>query len=242
MKFNGCEITNSINLIRSSLGDLTFFDLDITDKQTINISNSNCLETKFVNVRWQNGHILNSAGDDEVETIESKFALRESYRQLKANYINNGNTIESLEFKRHELTTHYEIVKFYALKSISRRQSILKHIGNFLILWTHKSASDFSQNIWRPLLLLFVFHFIFFNILMYTSLSASWNLQDPDSTTMINLTNQYFDTLLPTHSNVVNDDNSVGIKIPGFIDFMMRLSSGLFIFYFISASRKYHQS
>lgn len=52
----------------------------------------------------------------------------------------------------------------------------------------------------------------------------------------------YFQTLLPTHHPTVKSLTGEDASIGGFWDFVARIVAGYFIFYFISASRKYHQS
>jgi len=54
-------------------------------------------------------------------------------------------------------------------------------------------------------------------------------------------TRLFFQTILPIHGVDIRYGDAPPISIAGFWDFVIRISSGYFIYYFISASRKYHQ-
>jgi hypothetical protein len=154
--------------------------------------------------------------------------LRETYRQLKSTYVAQGKKIESLEFQKRELIMHYKILNEIKWKSSA-------NFGNYLIIGSNKLASDFGQNIWKPLIGLFFVHFILFNCFLpandigYISSDFDWKFTK-------DMISQYFFTLLPTHPFLLDGKN-----IGGFWDVLMRIFSGYFIFYFITASRKYHQ-
>jgi hypothetical protein len=128
---------------------------------------------------------------------------------------------------------HFEILKL-------KRYNSLRDLGNYLIVATHKWSSDFGQNIWRPLFFLFSFHLLWHNLLLIAQFDVYPNLVQVDWQITKDAFNSYFKTLLPTHGADLTID---GLRkdIGGWTDFMMRVSSGYFMFYFVFSSRKYHQ-
>jgi hypothetical protein len=240
-EINSCLLNKELFIRKGYLRNTVFNNFDIYENVRVSILDSTLDETKFINFRWRNGYYLQEAWHKGLYTSENDylFCLRESYRQLKQNYVANGNKIEALEFQKHELRIHYEITKYTSIESyVKQDKQVLKNIGNFLVLWTHKQASDFGQNIWKPIVYLLGFHFIFFNVLMYThpNLGYGWT-GSPSIEATITAWGDYFTTLIPTHLGKVRDK----VSITGITDFLMRITSAYFIFYFISATRKYHQ-
>jgi hypothetical protein len=227
---------------KCNLGNSVLNDFEIIT-QKFWILDSNIEGLKFLNFRWRNNYLLEE--DTNLEGLNEynfNFSLRESYRQLKTNYITNGNRIESLEFQKHELRVHYEVTKLSMIESIINSRRVWFNIGNFLILRTHKHVSDFSQNVWKPLLLIFFFHFLFYNLLIYShDLGYFWT-STPDLSSSVDAVGNYFTTLLPTHrAELRHHVTNKTVDISGTTDFFMRVTTGYFLFYFITASIKYHQ-
>jgi hypothetical protein len=230
---SNCNFQNSLNFFDSNLGKAVFNNIDARNTKTL-FTNCNLLDIIFTNFRWPNGYHFHY---DEKNTI-LLVPLRESYRQLKVNYQKSGNKIESLEFQKKEMEVHYEYLKLHSFKKPS-----WSNVGNFLIVGTNKWSSDFGQNIWKPLLLLFIFHLIFFNLILsyHPELGITFNYFNYiDKHASYTATKLFFQTLLPIHTTELKIDQDHIVSIGGFLDFMMRISSGYFIYYFVSASRKYH--
>jgi len=230
LSFSNCIIENKLAVAASNLGK-TIFNNTAAQGSVISIIDSNIIDTTFTNFKWRPDYQLS-------ETEQSPLpSLRESYRQLKANYLKGGNKIEALEFQKHELRVHYQIVREEKFK-----KPFFRNMGNFLVIGTNKWSSDFGQNIWKPLLLLFGFHLLFFNAFLFANSDLGIHADlHWDYELFLRGVRLYFQTLLPVHSTEIRFANGVVVPIAGFWDFLIRVSSGYFIFYFISASRKYHQ-
>lgn len=239
MGFNDCEIKRNLSLYKSSLGKTTFSNISLNKKCEVDMIDCNIENVLFANFRWPNNYLLShNFTKDKYNSFENYLInLRESYRQLKSNYIKNGNKIESLEFQRNEMGIHYLILADHKFDS-------LKMFGNYLIVGSNKLFSDFGQTIWRPLIFLFGIHFLLFNIILWTNDDIGFSIRpdwDLDWLTIQRGIGLYFQTLLPTHFATVKNINNNDISIAGFWDFLMRIMSSYFIFYFITATRKYHQ-
>lgn len=238
IQFLNCEISNQLTIYRSNLGKFQFTNVELDESCRIDLLDSNISDVHFNSFKWNRSYKLFETFDPYNQVryeTQNNFlhSLRESYRQLKANYLKNGNKIEALEFQRGELDVH--------LKILHQKQFTFRNFGNYLIVATNKWFSDFGQNIWKPVFFLFGFHLLIFNIILFLNqelqIRAEWPIDWNMTLKGISL---YFQTLLPTHSTEIRVGND-SVSIAGFWDFAARIFSGYFIFYFISASRKYHQ-
>jgi hypothetical protein len=245
---NHITINKRFTLSQSTLNDTLFSNVDLDNDCILEILSTDITDVKFVNFQWNRLHKLNEDLSQSISPYKNitqfRFDLRESYRQLKANQIKTNNKIVSLEFQRHELRLHQAIIFQGLTYELFRKNKLEwgRFLGDYLVLWTHNAVSHFGQNVWRPLLLLFISHLILFNLLLVTipelglefSSTPNWS----DTWHGIDL---FFYTILPTHTfNLTGYTTKAPVFIGGAIDFIMRIASGYFIFYFITASRKYH--
>lgn len=157
--FQNCEISDLLNSYRSNLGKFQFTNIVLNESCRIDILDSNITDVYFNSFKWNRRYKLSEVFDPYIRTRYSKptiffQSLRESYRQLKANYTKNGNKIEALEFQRGELEIH--------LKILGENPMSLRNVGNYLIVATNKWFSDFGQNIWKPIFFSFRFSLINF--------------------------------------------------------------------------------
>ncbi len=244
IRITNSRITSSLKLVDSTLGKLFFYNVYLAKECAVNFIETDITDTVFSNFQWNKDYkILESKAEGRYEDDYSFLtSIRESYRQLKANQIKNNNKITSLEFQRHELDIHYQILKLELNERSNTRSAYLKNLGNYLIMWTHKKVSDFGQNIWKPLVLLGIFHLILFNILLLTKSEIGFvYFQNVSSSSIWDAVDLYFYTMIPTHGFTINDYvKGDPVFIAGTVDFLMRIFSGYFIFYFVAASRKYH--
>jgi len=243
IKLRDCSIGANFNLLSSEVNDLRFNTVTIGQNCKVSIIDTDISDVRFNNFKWGNDYALLEKYDPEIHgTNKNLFylTLRESYRQLKSLFIKNGNKIEALEFQKHELRAHYLLVKRDTFND--GVSGFFRNLGNFLILWTHKSASNFGLHIWKPFILLFIFHAIFFNVFLISNdLGYQFSLEnDPD--VFAHACKDYFYTLWPTHGFSMKSIESVDVNISGLSDILLRVFSGYFIFYFVTASRKYHGS
>jgi uncharacterized protein YjbI with pentapeptide repeats len=238
IEFDYCEVKDSFKIINSTLGISIWNNLKV-GKEKLVLTDSNIDQAIFTNFKWDN-YKLNERDNSNQHYYKGekeerfKTSLREAYRQLKNAYIKQGNKIEALEFQRRELEIHYSIIN-------SKKWSSVDDFSNFLIVGTNKWFSDFGQNIWRPLLFLFILHFIFFNCMLFANKDVGYTIGWPhDWSALCKSISLYFQTLLPTHHHLIKNYMDKDVSIAGFWDFLMRVSAGYFIFYFVTASRKYH--
>lgn len=237
------SISNRLSLSTSNIRDTKFSNLTIEQSCIVDIHESDLSEVDFNNFRWNNNYKLNEKYNNEKFESETIYlrSLRESYRQLKALFVRAGNKIEALEFQKHELRIQLEVLRKGLEWNVAKIDN-LNTLGNYLILYTHYKSSNFSQNIWKPFSLLFIFHLIFFNIFLFANpdLGVTIDLFNPSYEAFEKSNELYFTTIFPTHAFELNELNGSKVSIAGFWDFILRVSSSYFIFYFISASRKYH--
>jgi len=239
IRITNTKIDKELSMILSDFRKSNLNNVSLGKSCKVTLSSSDISEITFNNFRWNNSHKLQELVDttDGNEQFNNMIGLREAYRQLKANYIRNNNKIEALEFQKHELRVHFEI-----LKQELRQNRSLSTFGNFLVVGSNKIFSDFGQNIWKPFALLFLVHLLLLNFLLCHTpelqYGLGWPLNWEATKKGISL---YFQTILPTHTGSAKDYFNKDVYIGGFWDFLIRVFSGYFIFYFISASRKYHQ-
>lgn len=247
------RIVNSLfltkfSIIESNMGKSKFTNIHLGDNCVVNILDSDIDDTTFNSFRWNKDFKLSEKNEDRFNKDDYDFLIsrRESYRQLKSNQLKSNNKIASLEFQRNELHIHFLIIKRQLSnewEKLSIHGKFLSTLGDFLILWTHKHASGFGLNIWRPLFLLFIVHLILFNIfLLYNTDLNLYPLCDISGEATLDAASKYFYTIIPTHSFMLQSFEAKNGQcfIGGFWDLLIRVSSAYFIFYFISASRKYH--
>jgi len=239
LKIGNAIIMQELSMVLSDFRKSTFNNVTLTPKCQFKLLNSEITDVTFTNFKWNNSYKLaETSYESNAEfPLSPVIALREAYRQLKANYIKNNNKIEALEFQKHEMRVHFEL-----LKQELKHTKTWRTIGNFLIVGSNKLFSDFGQNIWKPFILLFLVNFVLFNALLFFTpelkYGLGWPIEWEATKKGIGL---YFQTLLPTHASTTKNYFNKDVSIAGFWDFLIRVFSGYFIFYFISASRKYHQ-
>ena len=247
IKLRNCVVNEEFSLLSSEVKKLRLNKVTLEKKCEVNIVDSDISDVRFDNFKWNNRYKLKEQYD-KLKHGEQKYfhvTLRESYRQLKSLFNKNGNRIEALEFQKHELRIHFLVVQEETFKrGVS---GFIDNIGNYLILGTHKWASSFGLNIWKPFFGLFIAHFILFSIFLLNN-DLGYHLSfDPECDASLQASKDYFFTLLPTHGFTMKNVFCTGLEckevnISGWSDILLRVFSGYFIYYFISASRKYHGS
>lgn len=245
--FHNASFKNEFSLINSQVGAFSLNNVKFSPSCSIQIHETQLLDATVTNVDWGAFFQLDELNNKPQYDNELDFqrSLQESYRQLKEVLQKSSNKIASLEFQRHELDKQLQVLaitKHQTKFSTTNKNLLWKTWGNYFILWTHKKASNFGQDVLRPFLLLFAFHLVWFNIFLlvnkveYAPFYVNWNL---DAT--CKGISDFFYTLLPTHgSTLTSFSTAKEVPIIGFWDLIMRVSSGYFIFYFITAARKYH--
>lgn len=227
----------------SKLEDTSFNSLNLRDCQEIKTLNSSFTSCKFFNVQWPSNYRIYEyqkeiIGSKNIETKITKYynPLRESYRQLVSVSNKELNKIDSLFFQKQELRIYFEIIKFHKCNSWENFQ-------DFLVLGSNKLFSDFGQNIWKPLVWWLPIHGLLFSlIIMNFDLGIEFvNPKEHSWEVFWKGAGIYLNFLNPVHGALVeNTINGRMVSIYGITDFAMRIVSGYFLYYFISATRKFH--
>jgi hypothetical protein len=226
--FDTISVSENFTIMDSTLIKCRFHKVKLRDCK-IHLFDTFLQDCDLVNVKWPERHLINEA----VDSYSQYESIREVYRQLKKVSLSQNDKIGALEFQTNEMRMHYSHL-------YTKPNKTLRDYGNFLIVGTHKWASDFGQNIWKPILFLFAFHLLFFALLSVLELQIYPSVFRIDWSLTYEMFNAYFITILPTHSPTLliqGGEQNIG----GWLDFIIRVSSGYFLFYFIYSSRKYHQ-
>lgn len=231
--FDNVKIEQEFNAKNTSFIRCRFNRIQFEPECNVDMYRTYLQGSDFVNVTWPRRHRI----VEDLQDSRSKKSIREAYRQLKKVSLDQNNKIEALEFQKNEMRIHHRI-------AADEKWNGFTAFGNYFIVATHNWFSDFGQNIWKPFLLLFIVHWLLFfgYLCLFMEMQLTISPSNTDWPLTAQAYNNYFNTLLPTHSNEITfDDKELPKKLPGTLDFTMRLCSGYFIFYFIYVSRKYHQ-
>ena len=143
---------------------------------------------------------------------------KESYRQLKLAYLNNSDKFNALKFYRNEMYSYFRGTLF----------SKSENLWNKILLILDFGTSNFGQSYLMPLGWLFGFHLLFF--------SCFWNFHYWENTlTGFDEFGEFWTLLNPAHAQPSYVESGMG----KFTDFVMRVSSGFFIFHFIKVTRRF---
>ncbi|MBI1286104.1 MAG: hypothetical protein GC178_00835 [Flavobacteriales bacterium] len=199
-----------------------FYVLNLTCCQLSQLYFDNSLLAKctFSNITWPKRNLLQSKAKDE--KVKHR-VLREAYRQLKQAMLKDGNNIDALSFYRNELEEYRAFVK--GNNDVKREDKI--------ILWMMRTFSDHGQSFARPIAWLIGVHLVFFLLMILANYHGYYFTTNHDWSVVPDLIGEYLTLLNPAHRSM---------NISGWqevIDFLMRLSSGFFIYHIIRASRKF---
>ena len=137
--------------------------------------------------------------------------------------LKDGNNIDALAFYRNEMEAYREFIKDN--KDIDWQEKLIVRLSRW--------ASDHGQSLKRPIIGLFGFHLLFFLIAIGINYNGFYFTPNHDWSTVWDFIGSYFYLLNPVHKL---PDTHGGMLI---VDFLMRLSSGFFIYHIIRASRKF---
>lgn len=230
------SILSSITIDQSYFNDSEFRNVSFRKDCKFILKHSDITKVKFNTVDWMRNHRLDESRKitivDARAVITDHLSLKESYRQLKVISKEASNKFDELSFRAHEQRMQKEIL--YLRK---------EHLDWFL-LWSNGVFSNYGLSYSRPLIFLFTFHFLFFSILIMGTNTFDYSFafltnSSIDSGLTIKAIGDYCSTLFPVHSFDYLK-NQTGW--PVIVDLIMRIMSGYFIFYFLSASRKFHNT
>jgi hypothetical protein len=227
-------IRKGFKMINSDIGESIFSNVNFDKNLSFTFLNTNIIKSKFLTVDWMDNHRLNeelpSINLSNQDKLQHYLTVKESYRQLKEISLKALNRYDALNFQRNEQRMYKEILW------------IKKNYLDHFLLKTNDLFNDFGLSYIKPLLWLLSSHLVLFclvmffgdNVLPYSFSLFSGTFSWGDT---LNAFSQYFQTLIPIHSADYLDGE---LGFPLIIDVLMRISSGYFLYYLISASRKFH--
>ena len=212
------------HLIISKVENISLLELTINK---LAIKDTSFNQMHFGYIHWGRNFELfslntqNSKSDQYLELIETS-------RELKKHFHDKHNLIYSNIFRVSELRSYY----YYIKDKVFNNRSSFEEWLDFLVLYTNNLFSNFGTSVGKPLLFLFGFHTIWFYSLLFTEdlpfkpdFSISWSGFG------------YYLTLInPLHELISFN----GKTVYSIFDWLMRIFSSYFIFYFIRGSRKFH--
>jgi len=234
MKSNRLEspsiISNSVfdgraSFLNHDLANVTLDNLNFNNSK-LSFESSKIYSAKFSAIQWPKDYdLVNFRTKNDPKDQFYRRSLSEQYRQLKISHDKNGDKISMLNFYAKEM------------KEVLRISQMDKNMNSYdrFLLWTNRKFSNFGLSYTLPLKWLFLFHTIFFTLLVllgYDGLSFVWPWNNLGG--IVESLGYYFYLLNPLHKLV---DTSNGWIL--FADFFMRVVSSYFIFYFLKATRNF---
>lgn len=136
-----------LNIDESNIGETEFYNANLKSFEIVSIKSSILYKVIAINVIWFGKQQLNPSKSIVKEILEKEWKNnREIFRQLKYAMENQGNRINSLDFKSYEMYAFREEMKQHYPKT--------KKWGNRFILWVSQS-NDFGLDFGKPLRLIF---------------------------------------------------------------------------------------
>lgn len=231
------SILSSLTIDQSYFSNSEFRNVSFRKGCNFILKHSDIVRVKFNTVDWMSNHKLDESRKtttiiDSRAIITDQLSLKEAYRQLKVISKEASNKFDELSFRAHEQRMQKEIL-------FLRREYL-----DWFLLWSNGVFSNYGLSYGRPLMFLFAFHFFFFSILMIATNTFDYTFyfltnSSIDSATTMKAIGDYCSTLFPVHSF---DYLKHQTGWPIIIDLTMRILSGYFIYYFLSASRKFHNT
>lgn len=235
-------VTGQMHFKNTTLSDEAVLDRMHLNKCIVKLTNSSITQAKFHSVRWRRDYTIDESttNQDPDSKITQLWDIREGYRQLKVVSLSSENKIDAKQFLKQEVRIYYK-----ALTQSLKANFSLGEFGDWLVLWTNSTFSDFGESWLRPLLFLFGFHCLFFLYLMYdpaVSIGVELGLKGASWDAFKRGLGLYLNLLSPIHDTEVSNVYNAKVKtsIFGTLDFCMRLSSAYFIYYFVKATRKFN--
>jgi hypothetical protein len=229
-------IKKKLEILESNFSKSEFRNVSFNRNASFLLKHSDITLVKFNTIDWMQHHKLEesyarSQNKSELErVIQDYLSLMESYRQLKVISQSASNRLDILNFQAHEQRVQKEILW------------LKKECWDWILLWTNEKFNNYGLSFSLPLRYLFLFHSLFFLFLIsftntfdYTFFFLTQAGFDYEIT--VAAIGDFSSTLFPVHSfEYLKKERGW----PIIIDLLMRISSGYFIFYFLSATRKFH--
>lgn len=214
------QFNSNLSIHDSSLGNTYFVNCDLSCFNEISIKDSMLSEINVTNVDWFTTNQLKF----DPQVLNQPKQKRELYRQLKLAMENQGDRIQALSFKRHEMSSYLD-------ETISKKGNY----GDKAILILSLS-NEFGLNWWMPLIFLVYLTFIFSILIL-----LAFSLQGHSVLFILcEFKSIFFILLNPTHSlNSFFGDNVYISGYMYFVDIVYRIIYAYLVFQIVSAFRKF---
>lgn len=227
------EIHEAIIIDHSDLGESLFQNIVLNENLRFELSNSSIIEMKFYTIGWMHDYQLfeTTFSSQVAKDVQLQYflSLKESYRQLKAISLSALNTFDALRFQYHEQRIQKQILK------------LKNETWDYLLLATNETFNNYGLSYTLPFKWLIGVHAFWFIIQVAIGSTFDYGLWIYPNQINWSLTlkacSEFIYTLFPLHSS---DYLKGQTGWPLIIDILMRLTSGYFIYYFLSATRKFH--
>jgi hypothetical protein len=186
-------------------------------------------DCKFINIKWPEGFLIEESG---VELDD----IRNSYNQLNQAVSRSISPLEEVNFRINErrILLKQSVLKFK--KNRITTKAFWDGFGNYLILKTDKSISNFGQNIWRTIMIWGILHSLLLTLLYWEkSIDLPFSIKHINPELTLKGIAIFLYLLNPVHSNSI-----YGFELTGVSDFFLRLSSSYLLYYFLRTTRKFH--
>lgn len=233
IQISDSTVNHSLEIIGSRMGHSQFSNISLSSLFKLKIYESSITACEFSSIDWTIEHRIYeldiSDGMDVKKKTEYKRSIKEIYRQLKIVASKESNRFDEIMFQAHEQRLQKEILVLNNKKS------------DALLLQIHHFINEYNLNYWKPIRLLFLTHTILFILGLSFSESLKFEIwsfwKGFSSKQFWDCVGTYLMTMFPFHSRDYMADGDGIIKI---IDTLMTLASGVFLFYFALATRKFH--
>lgn len=227
-RMQNVKLRDKLVVREADLGRVVFNEADFSSAK-ISFDNSYIGDCVFSNVKWPLQKRMYSYKEILGEKISNKLKntliLKEVYRQLKDVSKSQSSNVEALAFYRNEMVEYWNEIK--EDRNFSKWEKF--------IVWVSKVSSDFGLSLKRPVCGLLFFHTVFCLLLsLFNYKGFGVNLLHINGENTVNSLGTYVSLLNPTHK-FLEDENG----LMQLIDFLIRLSSGFFIYHIIRATRKH---
>lgn len=253
----------------SSIESFNMRNVDL-ETSKLEIRNTVLRQVRYSGVAWPS--IERTVGAlyqlrlERKETIKLLEELNEGYRQLRLASSENLHKVDARNFLKAEMQIYHRIVWLQFIGGVSIANSFggslnfrnlpkkalsffrslatlrIHRLDDLLILGTNRYFSDYGLSIWRPFTYLFVFHTFLFWV-SHEQFGLTIDFENHSNIALCRGLKLYLYLLSPLHDFVfVNPVTNNEITVIGLTDFLMRIFSSYFIYYFLKAGRKYNLS
>lgn len=230
MKMRDSRVTRQLEIVNCNMGHWVLQNVDLSKVGCSIILKSDLSQSEFFTVSWMNKYELKevlSGKHDKEGMIQDYLSLKETYRQLKSVAKESLNQFDYINFQANEQRI---LLKILSLKG---------PVSDWLLLLTNRYFNGFGLSYTLPFMWLVATHLLWFLLLVCFGEVFSYeiNFYKPDWSSMVLAFSDFVYTIFPLHGTDYLNDSGGSSRI---VDSLMRLSSGYFIFYFVSATRKFH--